>query len=148
MADHIRQQLREAVALAVTGLTTTGVNVHQARIDDLQPSELPALLVSTRTESSELTSASAPMIYQSVVDVLIEGVAAADEDLDDTLDEIALEVEVELADSVTVSGKGVLLLYQGCDINFDGASELAVGSIALRYSATLFHEALTPDIAA
>ena len=36
MANHIRQQIRERVGTTLTGLTTTGSNVFQSRVYNLE----------------------------------------------------------------------------------------------------------------
>jgi len=51
--SHVRQQIREAVATRLTGLTTTGVNVFASRVYSLADEKLPALAVYTRSESSD-----------------------------------------------------------------------------------------------
>ena len=51
MANHVRQQVREAVSTLLTGLTTTESRVYQSRITPLQANELPALLVATNGET-------------------------------------------------------------------------------------------------
>ncbi|MEY2654030.1 MAG: hypothetical protein RLZZ524_1058, partial [Pseudomonadota bacterium] len=52
MANHLRQQIREAVAGAVTGLTTTGARVYQGRVYPLEDAQLPGLTVSSLAEVS------------------------------------------------------------------------------------------------
>jgi hypothetical protein len=54
MADHVRQQIRERIATTITGLTTTGSNVYQSRVYPLDSVSLPALLVYTLSEGSEV----------------------------------------------------------------------------------------------
>ena len=53
MANHVRQQIRERVGTVLTGLTTTASRVFESRVYALQDSELPALLIYTKTEDSE-----------------------------------------------------------------------------------------------
>ena len=53
MANHIRQQIREQFATQITGLTTTGSNVHQSRVYNLETGDLPAIIVYTKSEDSE-----------------------------------------------------------------------------------------------
>ena len=49
---HIRKQIRDAIATAVTGLTTTGSRVHKSRVNDLAASELPLLAIYTTSEQT------------------------------------------------------------------------------------------------
>jgi len=53
MANHIRQQIREQFATQITGLTTTGSNVYQSRVYNLETGDLPAIIVYTKSEDSE-----------------------------------------------------------------------------------------------
>ena len=50
---HARQQIREAVLAAVTGLATTGANVFVNKITPQEAESLPNLLVYTNGEQSE-----------------------------------------------------------------------------------------------
>ena len=54
MANHIRQQIRERVGTTLTGLTTTVSNVFKSRVYNLEDSKLPAIIIYTKSEDSEL----------------------------------------------------------------------------------------------
>ena len=54
MANHIRQQIRERVGTTLTGLSTTGSNVFQSRVFNLEESNLPAIIIYTKSEAGEL----------------------------------------------------------------------------------------------
>jgi hypothetical protein len=146
MANHIRRQLREAVAAAVTGLTTTGANVFQWPAYALQDANLPALRVSATDSSSQVESIHAPALISRIVEVIVEGVAKANADLDDTLDDIAKEVESALGPGVTVSSKTVQLGYTGCEIEVSGDGEKPTGTIRMRFETTLYNLANAPDV--
>ena len=53
MANHVRQQIREKIGTTLTGLTTTGSNVYQSRVYPLENINLPALIIYTKSETSE-----------------------------------------------------------------------------------------------
>jgi hypothetical protein len=147
MANHIRRQLREAVASAVTGLTTTGARVYQSRVYPLQTgTDLPGLRVYTTEEQAAPDSIHAPALIDRTVEIRIEGVAKATADLDDTLDLIAKEVETALASGVTISAKGIPLAYTGCVIELNGEGEQQLGMITLNYAARIFNAANAPDV--
>lgn len=143
MADHVRRQLREAVATAVTGLATTGTRVFQSRVYPVQNAELPGLLVYTTGE--EITVLSVGTLVGRTVQILIEGHAKAAADLDDVLDQISKEVEVALASAITVAGKLILLAYEGCDVSLDESNK-PTGVIAMRFNALLYSQRATPDV--
>ena len=146
MANHIRRQLREAVATAVTGLTTTGARVFQSRVYALQDAELPGLRVFTKSEEATLESIHTPVLVGRTVEIAIEGVAKANTDLDDTLDLISKEVETALSLGVTVSGRTVQVAYLGCEQELSGEGERPTGTIAMRFEALLFNTANAPDV--
>lgn len=96
MADHLRQQIRVAAAAAVTGLATTGSNVFLSRYYPLAAEHLPALCVYTIAEQSERMNSGPVRHLQRELDLVIEAVAEANDDLDNTLDAIAKEIETAL----------------------------------------------------
>ena len=51
--SHARQQIRDAVVAAVTGLATTGASVHKTRMFKFEDDDLPALGVYTLSEDIE-----------------------------------------------------------------------------------------------
>ena len=52
MANHLRQQIRERIGTTLTGLSTTGSNVFQSRVYPLEDTNLPALVIYTKSEES------------------------------------------------------------------------------------------------
>lgn len=129
---HVRQQIREAAATLVTGLTTTGANVFQSRVYNLQESQLPALLVYTSQEAIELADGTldAP---QRILSLVIEGKAQATANVEDTLDDIAKEVEIALGADITVGG-----LAHGNDLTntlkqVTAEGDQPIGSVQLTY---------------
>jgi len=145
MANHVRQQLREAIATALTGLTTTGSRVFQSRTYALETTDLPAIRIGTLAESAQplLIHASS---YERLIEVSIEGVATELSDLDDKLDLIAKEIEIALSGGVSISTKLIQLQYQGTDIEFDSEAEKPRGQITLRYVASVWTSAAAPDV--
>lgn len=89
---HARQQIREAVGTLLDGLTTTGSNVYQSRV--YPHDTLPCLSIYTLTENVEDTTQDGKQHRQIILN--IEGRAKATDNLDDTLDTIAEEVESAL----------------------------------------------------
>lgn len=145
MANHVRKQLRDAVATAVTGLATTASRVHGYRVYALGSSvDLPALSVYVESEDAELATVHAPAVVERRVTVHVRGFARAASGVEDTLDTIAKEVETALASGVTVGAKTVPLAYAGCDIEWE-AGDRPIGAVDLRFTATLFNTASTPD---
>lgn len=146
MANHVRQQLREAVATACTGLVTTGTRVFQNRVRPLAAADLPGLVITTPGDAATVASVHNPPLLERVTQVVVAGYAAATADVDDTLDQIAKEVETALAAGVVLGSKTVDLVYTGGEIDFDGEADKPRGRIELRFTATLFTAANAPDV--
>lgn len=144
MANHVRQQLREAVATAVTGLSTTGSRVYQSRVYPLTDSNLPCLLVTSDGDKSEAITAHSPYQQERATTIRIEGVAKAVSNIDDTLDTISKEVETAIAGSSTAIVKG--LIYQGAQIDYDGSGEQPIGKVTMIFTKDLYTLSNAPDV--
>jgi hypothetical protein len=129
---HARQIIREAVATLLTGLTTTGANVFQSRVHNIQESELPCLLILTDDESVDIENSllNAPA---RLLGLTIEGKAKATATLDDTLDDIAAEVEVAMAADITIGGLTENVYLESTSIQFTGEGDQPIGSVTLSY---------------
>lgn len=143
---HARRQIREAIATAVTGLTTTAARVHQSRVYPLRAADLPCLLIATNSEEVEPLTVHAPPLLDRRLTVTVRGVAVATADLDDTLDGIAAEVETVLGNT-TLGGlaKGVLLT--SIEVDLDDAIEKPVGIVTLSYRVDYLTAANAPNTA-
>ncbi|MDH5528386.1 MAG: hypothetical protein OEY97_13930, partial [Nitrospirota bacterium] len=96
---HVRTQIRIAVATALTGLPTTGPNVHPSRVWPLQEADLPALLVHAVSDpvDEEQHTLGRPRKLTRDLSLVVEARAAGTAGLDDTLDTIESEVIAALA---------------------------------------------------
>lgn len=148
VANHIRRQIREAAAALVTGLTTTGARVYQSRVYPLQPAvNLPGLLVYTTEESADLDSLTPPRGSMRKLSLVIEGVARATADLDDTLDAIAKEVEIALAAAPTLSGLTKDNYLSTTEIALNGEGDIPTGSVKLTWTIEYRVRETAPDVA-
>lgn len=147
MTTHVRQQIREAIATLVTGLSTTGSRVHQSRMRPRGEGELPCLLVHSNDVES-ISAADADTLQQRDLPIVIRGLAKAGATLDDTLDAIALEVETAMASNPRLSGKAHRSQLTAVDTEFDDESDQPVGEIQLTYTFTYFVQAGTPGVLA
>ena len=127
--SHARQQIREAVATLVTGLTTTGSNVFQSRVYRLQASELPALLVYTNSETVERSHMTTGLVRE--LTLRVEGIAKALANIDDTLDTIGAEVEAALGGQEPAGVEDLVL--QSADVTINGEGEQQVGAIVMDF---------------
>ena len=148
MAHHLRRQIREAVASAVTGLTTTGSRVFQSRLYPLAETDLPCLLLRTQSESSESVSLPAPRLLQRTLRLHVTAVARAVDDLDDTLDLICQEVEAALAmPCAALGGVAKLITLSGTEIDLRGESEQPIGQADMAFDVVYMAAENAPDVA-
>ena len=94
MANHIRQQIRERAGTVLTGLTTTGNNVFETRIYPLSNTNLPALAIYTKNETSEPIVISTNRLMSRELELIVEVYVKQTSNFDDQVDKICKEVEV------------------------------------------------------
>lgn len=148
MANHVRRQIREAVATAVTGLATTGARVYQSRVYPLESGNLPGLLIRTYSESSKAETIHAPKLLQRLLLLEVIGIAKYVSDLDDVLDQICKEVETALAPPVGALGalaKDITL--RSTDIAVDGDGDRPTGRARMIFEVEYYTADNAPDVA-
>lgn len=104
MADHLREQILDAVVTNVTGLATTGANVHRFRFYPQGDANLPSLNVLQGTDDpvDDLAPESVYHYVDRRLTVFVEARAQATTgQVDETLNQIAKEVTVALKSSIT-----------------------------------------------
>jgi hypothetical protein len=112
---HVREQIRDAAVTACTGLTTTTTHVYPERLYQLRATDLPGLRIYCGAEQVEPDRLGAVHGQSRDMELIVEGIARATADLDETLDDIAAEVEAALAADVTLGGKCKFLHLAGID---------------------------------
>lgn len=147
MANHMRQQIREALATALTGLTTTSTRVYENRINPLQAANLPCLVITAESEEIEYGAAGGLSRRQHRnLTLTVKGIAKASANVDDTLDTISKEVEVAVAAAGTLSGKvGGGLQLQRVSIEMDGDGDKTVGIVSMEFNGTYYTMEGIPD---
>lgn len=136
--SHVRTQIRTALVATLAGLATTGNRVHASRMRPQSPEQMPCLLITAGDERIESAAQGfGPLDRQLTVHVrgFAFGVLA-----DNTLDQIALEVETALA--------GSAYALQGIEVDFDDDLDKPVGSITLTYQIPYFTQAGNPGVSA
>lgn len=131
MTDHVRKQLRDQIAVLVTGLVTYAVNVYKNRRYPVDSSELPCLIVQTGDEEIELLTMDYPAQQLRREQLIITVIAETTTGLDDMLDEICKDIEVVLAGSVTVAKNFKLESTSGIEPNVVG--DKPVGVVDMRF---------------
>ncbi len=147
MADHVRKQIRKAAIAELQGLATTGARVFESRVYPLAKAKLPGLCIYTPTESSGREDS--PSESMRDVTLMVHGLVAITDRLEDELDDIALEVEQAL-DGLGEVG-GLAKIYHGIQGTITTLSgeeaDQPHGAIELEFLYTYRTRAGSPDIA-
>lgn len=139
---HERQAIREAVIAQLKGTgptwrTAAGDRVIASRMEPHRQHELPVLSVYTDGETVEETE-TAPRELRRVVTVAVDGwvQVAPGENVDDALDDLALEVETAMDLDVNLAGAafGAVLRSTETAIKIDG--DRPMGVVHLEFAVT------------
>ena len=147
MANHIRQQIREKFGTTLTGLTTTGSNVFESRVYPLENASLPALIIYTKSETSEPIVIGTQRLMSRELSVVVEGYAKATSDFDDTIDTISKEVEAAIAADRTLNGLAKDTYLESTEIEFNSEGEKPLGYVSLTFLTNYYVKENAPDVA-
>lgn len=146
MAAHVRQQVRDAVKVALTGLTTTGANVFDSRVYELKDDELPALRIFTNSEDVQIDSIGFSRLQDRRLELVVEACVKQNGAFDDTLDTILKEVEVAIAANQGAGGAKFIQLAK-IEIELSGEGEKPVGLGRMTFQVPYITALGAPDIA-
>ena len=147
MANHIRQQIREYFGTTLTGLSTTGSNVFESRVYPIENTKLPALVIYTKSETSEPIVIGTDRVMSRELSVVVEGYAKATSNFDDTIDTISKEVEEAIAADRTLDGKAKDTYLESTEIEFNGEGEKPLGYVSLTFISNYYVKEKNPDVA-
>ena len=131
----IRKQIRAKIKTILLNTTSAGANVYSGRTTPLWQAELPAILIYTREEPSErLDRGGEKLLRNCQVAIEARVRLPADSSLDDTLDDLAQEIEDKIEADETLGGLALhsTLLNTEIDVTAEGEREL--GAIRLTYA--------------
>lgn len=141
---HVRKQIRDAIKTALTGLATTGANCYQSRVFPFESTKLPALLIYTKSETTDFDTISLPRDIMRVLEINVEAYVQGTANYDNTLDQIAVEVEEAIAADVTLGGltKDLQTVAFEADFSGDGEQTVAIG----RFTISATYRTLENDV--
>lgn len=140
---HKRQAIREAIKAKLLNQTLAEERVHLNRViplfDKSWFSELPAILIYTRSEASEV-NLSAPLEYRRVTSVAVELLASMTEGdgVDNTLDDMSDIVERILLQDETLVGIVSNFVLASSNMELRGDGEVTVAAISMDFQATWY----------
>jgi|TARA_R100000278_G_C5473410_1_gene165370 hypothetical protein len=147
VANHIRQQIREYFGTTLTGLTTTGSNVYESRVYPIENTKLPALVIYTKSETSEPIVIGTDRVMSRELSVVVEGYAKATSNFDDTIDTISKEVEEAIAADRTLDGLAKDTYLESTEIEFNAEGEKPLGYVSLTFLTNYYVQETNPDVA-
>ena len=151
MADHLRDQILDALKTAITGLTTTASRVYADRTDALAASELPGLTIVQASESCDTETFTYPRLVKANFDVQVSAFdarTAAQADARKRANTIAKEVQAAIAAARSLGGlcKFINLVQTDFDLDTEGDQPAAVAR--MRYAVNHCFYENAPDVPA
>tara|TARA_R110000765_G_scaffold417292_1_gene519690 strand:- start:113 stop:559 length:447 start_codon:yes stop_codon:yes gene_type:complete len=147
MADHVRMQIRNQVVTQLTGLTTTAARVFDSRVYPLEDANLPALLIYTKSETSEPIEIGTNRTSERLLSLNIEAYVKSTTNFEDTLDTICKEVEQAIAADPTLSGKAKDCYLESTEIEFNAEGEKPLAFCSLTFLTSYYVQEQSPDVA-
>lgn len=148
MADHLRNQIRDRVVVALTGLTTTGANVYQTPMLTPEEQTLPALVIYI---DSEITTENATMgnILREC-SLHVDGYVEASASVLDSLDLISKEVEIAMETTGIKTAGGATLVekhyLESTDIEITTTDTRPLGIVSMSYYVQYRTSLIAPDV--
>ena len=138
---HERQSLREAIVLQLMGpsnnRTAAGARIFETRQAPIKTAQLPAISVYVDSESvSEDSDKSAPRELKRVAIIAVEGWVWASDSVDDSLDDLALEIETAMDIDLNFGETAFDSVLQSSDFGIKLDGERPMGAVRLEYKVT------------
>lgn len=142
---HLRTQIRAAFRSSLIGLVTTADRVFTSRSTPIPEAKLPALVIETNSEDSEPFDLQDEASERTLT-VLVIGRAKVSDQLDDVLDQIALEVEQAIAATgAGLDGIAESVAYAGMRMGHSADLEKPAGEIRLAYTVRYMPQTENPQ---
>jgi hypothetical protein len=148
--SHVRSQIRAAIVAQLAGLATTGARVYSGRTRALAADHEPTLLVYAIEETSDVDAMGEDPPLMRTVTVRIEGraVDAAAADLEETLDQVAAEVEVAMAADFSLGGLSHEVTLTATRLRVEAPGDKHAGEVTMDYRVAYRTRERTPHVAA
>lgn len=140
-----RKIIREKIKSLLLNNTDCVDKVYENRIAQWWPKNLPAISIYSSSESSEIWNV-APRKYKRKVNISVEIIQVASDDIDDKLDLLCDQVEIILNGDDTLQGVCDDVIYQGTTLSIveDGENLFAVAKLDYEVTYASYH-GINPD---
>lgn len=139
-----RQQIREALETQLTGLATTGARVYTSRVYPLNEDNLPALRIFFERDSYSEAYSSNESEWREL-SIVVEAIARAVANLDDTLDTICGEVGDAISSNETLTGLVKFMQNERIDFEITDDGDRPFGMAVMRYTAHYVFDPENPN---
>jgi len=131
---HVRRQVRDKmVDVLKAGVSLVNRRVYASRIYSLTQDKLPALVVTTVSESSGLMNMGSTKNLDRSVSISVDVYVRATETFDDDLDAICVQVEEAIGGNFYLDGLSKNTVLTSTEVEFSGEAEQPAGVARLTY---------------
>jgi hypothetical protein len=141
---HQRKSIRDEIAAALVGKTDAGDRVYANRVLPHRKLRLPAISIYTLSESAT-DNLSAPREYQRKMVLAVEAAVSSLDDVDDTVDVLAEQIEIAMDAEPTFGGVCSDCKMTGTEVEVLMDGDRPVGALRISYEVTYYTYA--PDAA-
>ena len=148
MANHVRQQIRDAVAVMLGGLSLTGSRVFKNRLQRLDEADLPCLLISTDNEQISPQTFGINAVLERDLTLTIKAIVQDSVTYADDIDTVIKDVEQVISLNITnntLAGLVKTIRLQSIEFNDDGQGEQPIAEATMNFSVSYYTLANTPD---
>lgn len=135
---HQRQLIREAVVARLLNRTAAGPRVSKMQATPHRATKLPALAVYILSDTVDDTNSTAPREFKRNVDLHIQGLVELTVNVDDALDDLALQVETLMGADDTLDSTVADCRLSQVEIEILPDGERPVGYVDLQYAVTYY----------
>lgn len=150
MPQHVRTQIRNAVATTLTGLSTTGNRVFVSRVYPMERASLPGLIIMTMIDENDTSQGAIKTgnaIIWSKLQLMVKAFAKSTANVDNSLDQIENEVRKALLVDRTLGGLAKNINWLSTTVQLDAGGEQPVGMAEILFNIDYRINENTPDIA-
>ena len=142
--SHARTQIRNAI-FGILDTAIANITIQKSRIYPIGSGKLPAILIYTRQENLQDSSLSKPRTQFRNLSLVIEVIAKANNDLDQTLDDLAVQIEEALFVDTSLGGLVKDTILQTTDIQYLDEGDKPHGVMVMTYTITYAVQETTPE---
>jgi hypothetical protein len=145
-ADHVAEQIVAAAGILLQGLPSTGANVFLSRVYDVQPLELPCLLIDEGDEGDQVSSLGVDRTLMRTMELLVVAKVKQVAGYRELVNTIRKEVEAVLAQDNGLGGLCKSINPGRFELELDGSTDQPVASGTMRFEVLYFTALSTPHI--